>query len=255
MAKKKISDKKKVTSQLLKSLKSTSKLQKKNLPKSPYVFVKDFDYKGDVNQQYKDLENEQDYVAENIELRVVQVTDRRSREYFRTTVDKNGNKKTKLVERKKKNGLEVYDKNTGKKLSITKFKKYFNLKNSEIEYIVDKVSIKLNPKGVNGVFNDFRKQSYINIQVDFRDIEDLRKYGTIYYNNKKVSFRYLLEALIEYLEQVERDYYIFKLDVQLKKGSIAIIQLSHEIIDFSMDDSADNSFVDSDGNFILFSSK
>lgn len=227
-------------------------MAKKKLNKFIYVNKDSFDkyYNGNVTQYSIDLQKEKEYVSDNIILKRVHVRDYRSREYFKTVKRKDGTKYQKKVERSEKYGLEVFDKETGKKLSITKFRKYFGIGNSEYAFIT---SDKFNDLGLDDTFRAFVKDSTVKLLVDWRDIDDIKKYKTIYFNGEQIKFSKLVTTILDYLGRIEREFYQIKFNFLLDKHS-AFVDLSDEIIEASQGDEIVNAYTDSDGNFILFSS-
>lgn len=227
-------------------------MAKKKLNKFIYVNKDSYEkyYDGNVTQFAIDLQKEKEYVSENILLKRVLVRDYRSREYFKTVTRKNGTKYQKKIERSEKHGLEVYDKSTNKKLSITKFRKYFGIGNSEYAYIT---SDRFNKIDLTEFFRKFVRDSTVKLLVDWRDIDDIKKYKTIYFNGELIKFSKLVTTILDYLGRIEREFYQIKFMFLLDRHS-AFMDLSDEIIEASQGEIVLNAFTDNDGNFILFSS-
>ena len=205
---------------------------------------------GDIKKYFKDLEAEKKYVSENVVIKRVWVEDKNSSEYKKAVKKKGKIVGYKTVVRKEKYGIEVYDSKTGQILNTNKFKKYFNLKESEINFITNEANVSKDGT-VTESFNRFLNSASVNIKVDFRDIEDLQKYE-INFNDEVISIIELEQYTREGLSNI--DYYVFKYDVQLTKDGKAVIEVDFEEIEGDFEEGDSNSYTDSFGNFILYKS-
>jgi hypothetical protein len=158
-------------------------------------------------------------------------------------------------QKKGKKGLIITDK--GKRISKVKFKKKFNLTDTELKHLESNQVNKLTSGNIEKYFAYFNNNRNFEQLVDTRNLEDIEKYKIIY-NGKKIPFDILLAFIMQYEDSISGDYYKMCLMVKVSNG-IAYIKLNNEIINFDRrreegEEDLVYAYTDKNGNFILYKS-
>lgn len=202
--------------------------------KEKFVYV-DKKYYGNkkTNQYYKDLKEEREYVSRHVHL-VRKPTKIGEREYVQ---------------------LEVYDRITGKKLSLDKFRKYFKIENHEFEYLKKKSSELI---GLNSVFQHFVKDKLFTILIDSENLDELDIYDIIYLNNNEIPLNELMIFVMNFLGEIQEYLPVYKLFLYLQVDyNECALRINNELLDKAKQRSIGRDlkgYTDSNKNFILFSS-